>query len=240
MTSIDDGVSQAYRQGTQSTHVEGARGLQLGDSPEPEDRQQSMLQDIQAAVAAAHAYAAAAGTADASVPVATTPTASQQHADHHSMRAEAAFLLNATHTSSHDSAGTGQHLQQAAHQQHGSPRKGASGQGFVPRKDSNDNIPCFVQTSALFTNVSVAHLRLVSCMRAKGPCPAHAATRHTLPCTPLLLYVTPQHPYHPCVCGCLGLSLVQMCGYCGTRSTSGCWRRGWEIGPNKFINLCNK
>lgn len=34
--------------------------------------------------------------------------------------------------------------------------------------------------------------------------------------------------------------VMQMCGYCGTRSTSGCWRRGWEIGPNKFINLCNK
>ncbi|WIA38216.1 hypothetical protein OEZ86_001561 [Tetradesmus obliquus] len=30
------------------------------------------------------------------------------------------------------------------------------------------------------------------------------------------------------------------CGYCGTRNTSGCWRRGWEIGPNRFINLCNK
>ncbi|KAF6263092.1 hypothetical protein COO60DRAFT_537198 [Scenedesmus sp. NREL 46B-D3] len=30
------------------------------------------------------------------------------------------------------------------------------------------------------------------------------------------------------------------CGYCGTRNTSGCWRRGWEMGGGKFINLCNK
>jgi hypothetical protein len=51
-------------------------------------------------------------------------------------------------------------MAQAGHQQYKStPSKQQYGQGFVPRKDSNDNIPCFVQTSALFTNVSGNLLR---------------------------------------------------------------------------------
>lgn len=60
------------------------------------------------------------------------------------------------HTTSHDSAGTCHTFNKGTavpkHQQ--ATGYGSSPSHFVPRKDSNDNIPCFVQTSALFTNVS--------------------------------------------------------------------------------------
>lgn len=92
--------------------------------------------------------AAAAGT-----PVAA---AALQHVDH-PPHPTAASPVEPAHTSSHDSAGTGHGAgaQGAQQQQYKSAPKQQYGQGFVPRKDSNDNIPCFVQTSALFTNVSV-------------------------------------------------------------------------------------
>lgn len=59
--------------------------------------------------------------------------------------------VNATLTSSHDSAGTGV-LQLGQQQQQ--LRTPSSKQGAAARKDTQDQVPCFVQTSALFTNVS--------------------------------------------------------------------------------------
>ena len=94
----------------------------------------------------AAATAAAAGSAvvatGAHVQAAGTPA-----------RAATAPQLDVAHTSSYESAGTGtgrgsHQLKSSSKQQHG--------QGFVPRKDANDNVPCFVQTSALFTNVSTS------------------------------------------------------------------------------------
>jgi len=88
---------------------------------------------------------AAAGSIHAAV-------ASQEAHAH--MRAGAALLLEAALTSSHDSAGTGL-LHSSSQQSKHSAKQPYGQQTFVPRKDANDNIPCFVQTSALFTNVSV-------------------------------------------------------------------------------------
>jgi hypothetical protein len=163
MSSFGDGASPAHRATLTAQHVDGSPhrlGLHLEDSPEPENGQNNHSSIAPSAAAAAQLQqghdATAPQAADAS---GTTPSA-QQQADEY-LRAEAAFLLNGAHTSSYDSAGTG-HLHAAMHQQAaGSPRRSyqakQNGQrnGFVPRKDSNDNIPCFVQTSALFTNVSM-------------------------------------------------------------------------------------
>jgi hypothetical protein len=130
----------------------------------------------------------------------------------------------------------------------------AGAAGFVPRRDAHGNIPCFVQTSALFSNVSSG---LAACA-SQAPALALPAPPTGTACVCLCVSVC------VCVCVCLCVSVpppppppththltppphthtrcasVQMCGYCGTRSTSGCWRRGWEVAPGAFINLCNK
>lgn len=160
----NDRASEAHQTDTQKLkhhHVAGAHraGLQLGDTPEHSLTKDDMPELELAAAAAetgrpqalvlptSHATAPPAA-ADAS-PAAAACSPVSTVAAHHGVNLASA----AAHTSSHDSAGTG--MVQAGQQQYKStPSKQQYGQGFVPRKDSNDNIPCFVQTSALFTNVS--------------------------------------------------------------------------------------
>lgn len=194
---LNDRGPQGQQTATQQVkrqHVEGAHrtGLQLGDSPE-HSLKQEMLPEIDAAAAAAQASrpkalvlpsatapppaADALPAAAASTPVAT---AALQHVDHQPHPA-AALPAEPAHTSSHDSAGTGHGAgaQGAQQQQYKSTPKQQYGQGFLPRKDSNDNIPCFVQTSALFTNVSGNCARLP--VRMPAPLPPCQTNRQCCP-----------------------------------------------------------
>jgi hypothetical protein len=198
-------------------------GLQLGDGPEPSFQQEAMH--------GVSPSAAAAAGQQASRPMQGPAVAADaMYLQLQPAAPAAAIPATQPHTSSHDSAGTGHTFNKGAADP--KQQQQASGYGhFVPRKDSNDNIPCFVQTSALFTNVSAWG---VPELPAAAPCSTSSSAHGTgsIAAKPTL---TPEH----CNVATAALAL-QMCGYCGTRSTSGCWRRGWEIGPNRFINLCNK
>lgn len=176
------------------------------------------------------ATAAAAGEQGTSRPAGPAVAADAMYLQLHPVPPPAAIPAIQPHTSSHDSAGTGHTFAKGTADPKQQQQQQATGYGsghFVPRKDSNDNIPCFVQTSALFTNVRARDQQqppAAQCtvnMTASEACVTHVASLESR-------------------CTAATACALQMCGYCGTRSTSGCWRRGWEIGPNRFINLCNK
>lgn len=136
--------------------------MEIGTRPQTSDVKPTEIPSVNLATTAAQPQqlvAKPATTPPAQMvcpPVAATGSihaaVASQEADAN-MRAGAALLLEAALTSSHDSAGTGL-LHSSTHQSRHSAKQPYGQQTLVPRKDANDNIPCFVQTSALFTNVS--------------------------------------------------------------------------------------
>jgi hypothetical protein len=151
------------------TQVGHRAALQLGDSPQHSLKSDLMIENAlkaatatpkdaaapsaQPATAPGPAAAAEAAAAEASpVVAASMPVVASAKQSESVLLAATAANAEGAHTSSHDSAGTG-HEQKHKASVPASPKQ-QYGQGFVPKKDTSDQVPCFVQTSALFTNVS--------------------------------------------------------------------------------------